>query len=105
MVDNGTDTSVRGKGWTVTADTGRKVNAVGFDKKAAVKKNLPVVSAVGAVDIDNETVLIQMNEAVCNETCHHSLTGEFQMREQVKKVDTVCKQFHEGQVIIINDGS
>ena len=55
----------------------RKVNTVGFDKKAAVKKNLPVVSAVGAVDIDNETVLIQTNEAVCNETGHHSLMGKF----------------------------
>ena len=48
IMDNGADTTVIGKGWLVVAYTQRKANVIGFDKKAAVKKGLPIVSAVTA---------------------------------------------------------
>ena len=41
------DTSVIGQDWTVVVKTNRKVNAIGFDKKSAIKKGLPIITAVG----------------------------------------------------------
>ena len=89
IMDNGADTSVIGKGWLVVAYTQMKANIVGFDKKAAVKKGLPIVSAVTAVDIENKTVLLRIHEAVLNDAAHHSLMSEFQVRECVHKLDSL----------------
>ena len=46
IIDNGADTSVIGHGWKVIAYSNRKVNVVGFDERSAVKKGLPIVTAV-----------------------------------------------------------
>ena len=59
IIDNGADTTVIGQGWTVIAHTGRKANVIGFDKEAAIKRGLPIVTAIAAVDInEKETVLL-----------------------------------------------
>ena len=50
-MDGGSDATVIGQGWTVVAETNRKVNVIGFDKKSAIKKGPPMVTAVGAVEL------------------------------------------------------
>ena len=66
IIDNGADTSVLGQGWKVIEQTTRKANVIGFDTKVAVKKNLPIVTAVAAVDLKN-------NETICSQKSKYSL--------------------------------
>ena len=59
IIDSGADTCVLGKAWQVLAENPtRPANVVGFDHKASVKKNLAIVTAVTAVDIDDKTYLL-----------------------------------------------
>ena len=99
IMDGGADTTVIGQGWTVVAETNRKVNVIGFDKKSAIKKGLPMVTAVGAVDIDKDnTILIRVHEAVNNASSPHTLLSDFQVRECVDKLCVVWKG-HGGEQI------
>ena len=66
----------------------RKANVYGFDPTSAVKLNLPIVTAVTAVDLeDGQTILLRVHEAVYNDTAPHTLLSEFQLRECVEKLD------------------
>ena len=103
IMDNGVDTSVIGQGWTVVAYTSRKANVVGFDKNAAVKRGLPIVSAVTAVDLEDQTILIRIHEAVMNDASHHSLLSEFQVRECVYNLDSVWKKHGGSQTLSIKE--
>ena len=58
------------------AHTTRKVNVIGFDQKIAIKKNLPIVTAVTAVDVGDKTHLLRIHEAVHNESSPHSLLSD-----------------------------
>jgi phosphoserine aminotransferase len=52
ILDGGADTCVSGQGWEViSVHNTRRANVVEFDHEAAVKKNLPIVSAITAVDL------------------------------------------------------
>jgi hypothetical protein len=52
FLDGGADTCVLGQGWEVLSIHNiRRANVVGFDHEAAVKRNLPIVSAITAVDL------------------------------------------------------
>ena len=76
IMDNGVDTCVLGKGWKVIAKhPTRKAHVVGFDHKAAVKRDLDIVTAITAVELtgENKVILLQVNEAVHNPTSEHSL--------------------------------
>jgi hypothetical protein len=45
----------------------------------AIKRNLPIVSAVTALDLPNgQYVLPLVHEGIYNETSNHSLLSEFQ---------------------------
>jgi len=103
IMDNGADTSVIGKGWTIVAYTSRKANVVGFDKNAAVKRGLPIVSAITAVDLEDQTILIRIHEAVMNDASHHSLLSEFQVRECVYNLDSVWKKHGGSQTLSIKE--
>jgi hypothetical protein len=53
ILDGGTDadTCVLGQEWKfLSVHNTRRANLVGFDHEAAVKRNLPIVSAITAVD-------------------------------------------------------
>jgi hypothetical protein len=51
ILDDGADTCVLGQGWEVLSVRNTRIaNIVGFDHEAAVKRNLPIVSAITAVD-------------------------------------------------------
>jgi hypothetical protein len=52
MLDGSADTCVLGKGWEVLSiHNTRRANVVGFDHEAAVKRNLPIFSAITAIDL------------------------------------------------------
>ena len=51
ILDGGADTCVLGKGWEIISiHISRWSNVVGFDHEAAVKRNLPILSAITAVN-------------------------------------------------------
>jgi hypothetical protein len=83
ILDGGTDTCVLGQGWEVlSVHNTRRANVVGFDHEAAVKRNLPIVSAITAVDLpDVISVILIVHEAIYNDTANHSLLSEFHSRD------------------------
>jgi hypothetical protein len=83
ILDGGVDTCVLGQGWEVlSVHNIRRANIVGFDRENAVKRNLPIVSSITAVDLpDGISVLIIVHEAIYNDTANHSLLSEFQLRD------------------------
>ena len=53
-----------------------------LDEETATKKNLSIVAAVTIVDVPKHgPVLLQVNEAVLNESADHSLMSTYQMSE------------------------
>ena len=54
ILDGGADTCVLGKGWEIVSTHNlRRANVVGFDHETAIKRNLPIVSAITALDLPN----------------------------------------------------
>jgi hypothetical protein len=89
ILDGGADTYVLGQGWEVLSvhDT-RRANVVGIDLEAAVKRNLPIVSVITAVDLpDGISVILIVHEAIYNYIVNHSLFSEFQLRDFGVKID------------------
>ena len=56
---------------------------------AAVKRNLPIVSAITAVDLlDGTSISLEIHEGIYNETANHSLLSKFQLREFRAQIDS-----------------
>ena len=54
ILDRGADTCVLGKGWEIlSVHNSRTVNVVGFDHETVIKRNLPIVSTITALDLPN----------------------------------------------------
>jgi hypothetical protein len=71
ILDGGAVTCVLGQGWEVlSVHNTRTENVVGFNHEAAVKRNLPIVNAITAIDLQ---VLPIVHEAIYNDTANHSL--------------------------------
>ena len=98
ILDSGADTTVLGKGWLVeTIHPTRKANVQGFDVNLAVKRGLPIVSAVSAVDLpDGRVILLRVAEAIYNSSSDHSLLSEFQIRDHGITADTIARK-HGGR--------
>ena len=81
ILDGGADTCVLGQGWEILSiHNSRRANVVGFDHETAVKRNLPIVSAITTVDLpDGSSILLVVHEGIYNETANHSLLSEFQL--------------------------
>ena len=58
ICDSGADTNAIGKGWAIVAETTRTANVIDFDKKIAVKKNLPIVTGVATVYVDKDITIL-----------------------------------------------
>jgi hypothetical protein len=67
----------------------RRANLIGFDRKAARKKNLPICSAVTVVEMPNGKVLLKAHEGVRNKGSPISLLLEYQTRDHGCVVDSV----------------
>jgi hypothetical protein len=97
-----------GQGWEIlSVDNTRTANVVVFDHETAVKRNLPIVSAITAVDLpDGKSVLLIVHEAIYNDTANHSLLLEFQLRDFGIEIDSICHK-HGGiqKIVIQNIGS
>jgi hypothetical protein len=80
ILDGGAYTCVLGKGWEILSIHGsRRANVVGFDHETAIKRNLPIVSAIAALNLPNgQSVLLLVHEGIYNETSNHSLLSDFQ---------------------------
>jgi hypothetical protein len=102
-LDGGADTCVLGKGWTIiSTHNSRRANVVGFDHETAIKRNLPIVSAITALDLPNgQSVLLVIQESIYNETSNHSLQSKFQLREIGVIIDSTCHIHGGTQQIVI----
>jgi len=91
IFDSGSDSSIIGQGWKIIAEhPTRRANVIGFDAANTTKRNLPIVSAVTIVkDRRGGRILVQINEAVYNESSNISLLSEYQVRSHGGKVDSV----------------
>ena len=59
ILDSGADMSVIGQNWhVINSDGNRYANVIGFDHKAAVKKHLPIVSAVTVANVGGTDVYL-----------------------------------------------
>jgi hypothetical protein len=69
ILDGGADTCVLGKGWEILSiHISRRANVVVFDNETVIKWNLPIVSAVSALDLPNgQSVLLLVHEGIYNE--------------------------------------
>jgi hypothetical protein len=105
ILDGGADTCVLGQGWEVLSiHNTRKSNVVGFDHEAAIKRNLPIVSAIPAVDLpDGISVILIVHKAIYNHTANHSLLSEFQLRDFGVKIDSICHKHGGTQKMVIQD--
>jgi hypothetical protein len=92
ILDGGANICVLGKGWEVLSiHNSRRANVVGFDHETAIKRNLPTVSDMTAIDLPcGESILLVIHEGIYNETAAHSLLSEFQFREFGINIDSIC---------------
>jgi hypothetical protein len=107
ILDGGADTFILGKGWEIlSVHNSRRANVVGFDHETAVKKNLPIVSAITTVDLPNgQSILLVIHEAMYNDTSNHSLLSELQFREHGILIDSTCHRHGGIQKLTITDGN
>jgi hypothetical protein len=105
ILDGGADTCVLGQGWEVLSfHNTRRANVVGFDHEAAVKRNLPIVSAITAVDLqDGISVILIVHEAIYNDKANHSLLSEFQLRDFGVIVGSIHHKHRGTQKMVIQD--
>jgi hypothetical protein len=97
ILDGGVDTCPLGKGWELlSVHNSRIANVEGFDHETAIKRNLPIVIAITALELINgQSVLSVMHESIYNETSNQSLLSEFQLREFVILIDYIT-HLHAG---------
>ena len=82
IMDSGPDTCVIGQGWDIIAEHPTCCAKVfRFDHSMAAKKNLPIVSAIAAVDFGDKTIMVRIHEAVYNENAKHALLSTYQLTE------------------------
>jgi hypothetical protein len=105
ILDGGADTCVLGQRWEVlSVHNIKRANITGFDHEAAVKRNLPIVSAITAVDLpDRISVILVVHEAIYNDTANHSLLSEFQLRDFGVKSYSICHKHRGTQKMEIQD--
>jgi hypothetical protein len=107
ILDGGADSCVLGKGWKLlTSQDSRRANVFGFDHEDSVKRNLPIVSAITAVDLpDGLSILLPVLEAIYNDTGNRTLLSEFQLRELGVQIDSTCHRHGGTQQMVIRDNS
>jgi hypothetical protein len=107
IIHGGADTCVLGKGWEILSiHSSSRANVVGFDHETAIKRNLPIVSAITVLDLPNgQSVLLLVHEGIYNGTSNHSLLSEFQLREFGIVIDSICHRHGGAQQMIIKDSN
>jgi hypothetical protein len=105
ILDVGADTCILGQEWEVlSVHNTRRANVVGFDHEAALTRNLPIVSAITAVDLpDGISVILIVHEAIYDDTANHSLLSEIQLRDFGVKIHSIYHNHGGTQKMVIQD--
>jgi hypothetical protein len=105
ILNDSADNCVLGQGWEVlSVYNTKRANVVGFDHEAAVKRNLPIVSAITAVEIpDGISVLLIVHESIYNDTANHSILSEFHLRDFGVIFDSIRHKHVGTQKSVIQD--
>jgi hypothetical protein len=75
---------------------------IDFDHETAVKKNLPIVSAITEIDLPNGTpISLVVHEGMNNTTRNHSLLSEFQLKKFGIKIDSTSHKHGGNQEMAI----
>ena len=100
MADSCADTSIAaiGNGFTKISRTDKTVTLVGFNDDL-FKKEVPIGSAVAAIDLPKRTIIIQLNEALLLQDGSNSLLSTAQAREGEMIIDDVAKKHGGWQLI------
>ena len=78
LIDGGCDTMLCGKGWEIESVSARKVKVQGYaDQSEAL--DLPIGTALAAVDLEDQTIVLEANEAILMTENHSSLLSTFQV--------------------------
>ena len=102
LIDGGCDTMLSGKGWEIDSVSARKVKVQGYaDQSEAL--DLPIGTALAAVDLEDQTIVLEANEAILMTENHSSLMSTFQVREFGHTIDDVARR-HGGTQSIEADG-
>ena len=97
ILDNGADMCMLGKGWEVVAiHPTWKAHVYSFDYQAAVKNRLDIFTAVSVVEVNGNSNMLQVNEAVHNPSTDHSLLSEYQIRDYGVTINSIAKK-HGGE--------
>jgi hypothetical protein len=63
---------------------------IGFDHGTAMKRDLPIVSAITALDLpDGTSIVLVVNENAYNDTENHYLLFGFQLKEFGIKINSI----------------
>jgi hypothetical protein len=91
ILNQGADACVLGKGLEVLSIySSTRENVVVFDHETTIKRNLPIVSAITALDLTNgKSVILIIHESIHNETSNHSLSSQFKLREFGILIDSI----------------
>ena len=98
----GCDTSLNGNGFYIEATNNMTVDIQGFTDNIKVK-SLPSVSAVTAVDVGDEVILLELHECIALEANQISLLSTFQAQEAGVVVNDVAKRHNGKQNIECED--
>ena len=88
-------TTLVGQGFTIEASAGRTVNVQGSQKDMQINQ-LPLVTAVTAVGLPEETIILEFNETVYVEGNKNSLISTFEVRENGAVINDTSKR-HGGR--------
>ena len=103
LIDGGCDTTLCGQGWEIESVSERRVNVQGYaDNVESI--SLPIGTAIAAVELDDQTVIVEANEAILMESNKNSLLSTFQVREFGHKVHDVARR-HGGDQCLEADGT
>ena len=102
LVDGGCDTCLVGKGFMVESTSERTVNVQGFQETMQIEA-LPIVTAVTAVDLEKETIIMEFNETIYVENNVTSLLSTYQTRENGVIVNDVARRHGGFQNLLLND--
>ena len=102
LIDGGCDTCLVGNGFIIESTTSRTVDVQGFADDIKVQ-SLPIVSAVTAVDVDGEVILLEIHECIAVENNQTSLLSTFQAREHGVVVNDIADRHGGKQNIEYDD--
>ena len=78
--------------------TGKAVDVSGFHNSLNTMKNIEVVTAITAIDINSDTIIGVFNKSLWfEETMKHSLMPPIQLWDYGITVDPVLKQYSDGK--------